>query len=216
MDRYLSIFVDESGDLGFSKDSSKYYIISLVMHEQKDNLNAYYDSIKGKGTFHAGPLIRKEEKYKDLTISDRKKIFHDFFVFAIKLPLKIKSFVFDKKVYEDIEKLENKISSEVAYYLMKDDYFKGFDIIIYYDNGQNQLSKTLQEAFKISCLKYEFKDGAKQENYRLFQVADLVATIKLIEIKLKNGVMSNSELVFADKKNWKKVYIKGINKKEYK
>ncbi len=67
--------------------------------------------------------------------------------------------------------------------------------------------------FDYSCLKYEFKQGVKAYNYRLFQVADLVSTIKLIEIKLQNNELSKSELDFSARKYWKKVYINGINKK---
>ena len=34
MGKVLSIFIDESGDVGFIKDASKYYIITFVMHNQ--------------------------------------------------------------------------------------------------------------------------------------------------------------------------------------
>ena len=36
MGKILSVFIDESGDIGFIKDASKYYIITFVMHNQND------------------------------------------------------------------------------------------------------------------------------------------------------------------------------------
>ena len=38
MEKILSIFIDESGDIGFIKDASKYYIITFVMHNQNDDI----------------------------------------------------------------------------------------------------------------------------------------------------------------------------------
>ena len=38
MGKVLSIFIDESCDVGFIKDASKYYIITFVMHNQNDDI----------------------------------------------------------------------------------------------------------------------------------------------------------------------------------
>ena len=38
MGKILSIFIDESGDVGFTKDASKYYIITFVMNNQNDGI----------------------------------------------------------------------------------------------------------------------------------------------------------------------------------
>ena len=39
MGKILSIFIDESGDVGFIKDASKYYIITFVIHNQNDDIS---------------------------------------------------------------------------------------------------------------------------------------------------------------------------------
>ena len=213
MKKHLSIFIDESGDYGFINEASKYYIFSFVIHEQKDNLDQYYSSIKEMNTFHAGPLIRKEDEYLFVEREDRKKIFHKFFLFAIGLPLRFKSFIYLKGYYKE-QKIFKFLERDVLEFLDQYyDYFKDFEIVIYYDRGQILLSQVLKAAFDSSCLKYEFKQGVKAYNYRLFQVADLVSTIKLVETKLQNNELSKSELDFSARKYWKKVYIKGINKK---
>ena len=94
------------------------------------------------------------------------------------------------------------------------DYFNSFnEIIIYYDNGQNLITKILNGAFAISSLNYEFKKEVVPGSYRLFQVADFVSTVKLLEMKLNKNELSNSELKFVDVYHLKKNYIKGVNKK---
>lgn len=80
----LSIFVDESGNFGTYDYHSPYYIFSLICHNQNDDisnwismLNRELDMINyGSRYFHAGPIIRRENEYKDLDINIRRKIFN--------------------------------------------------------------------------------------------------------------------------------------------
>lgn len=52
-------------------------------------------------------------------------------------------------------------------------------------------------------------------DYRLFQVADLICTLKLAELKLENHLLSKSELYFfGDERTLKKNYLKSLAKKE--
>ena len=111
--------------------------------------------------------------------------------------------------------MQAKITKDVYNFLVDNfDYLNAFDeIIIYYDNGQNLITKILNGAFAISGLNYQFKKEVVPGSYRLFQVADFVSTIKLMEIKLNKNELSNSELKFVDVYHLKKNYIKGVNKK---
>ena len=61
---------------------------------------------------------------------------------------------------------------------------------------------------------YELKKEVVPGSYRLFQVADFVSTVKLMEIKMINNELSHSEQKFVDSKHLKKNYIKVINKKK--
>ena len=110
------------------------------------------------------------------------------------------------------------ITKDVYNFLLDNfDYLNSFnEIIIYYDNGQNLITKILNGAFAISGLNYEFKKEVVPGSYRLFQVADFVSTVKLLEIKLSKSELSNSELKFVDVYHLKKNYIKGVNKKTLK
>ena len=215
MNKILSIFIDESGDVGFINDASKYYIVSFVFHDQKNNIASNISKIKNYPVFHAGPIIRREYPFENMDMIERKKIFQNIFIFTLSLPIKTKSFIYDKKIFDrDILKLQTKLTRDIFAFLMDNsNYFYSFDkIIIYYDNGQNLITKTINASFAISGLNYEFKKEVQPGSYRLFQVADFVSTIRLLELKLNNSELSNSENKFIDKKHLKQ-YIKGINKK---
>ena len=52
-------------------------------------------------------------------------------------------------------------------------------------------------------------------DYRLFQVADLICTMTLIELKLKSHMLSKSELLFfGDERTLKKNYLKPLADKK--
>lgn len=44
----LSVFIDESGDFSFGKESSEYYLITLVLHDQDDQLNDLIEHLDAK------------------------------------------------------------------------------------------------------------------------------------------------------------------------
>jgi len=53
--------------------------------------------------------------------------------------------------------------------------------------------------------------------YRLFQVADLICTLELLELKMQSREMTRSEkLLFHSKRELKKDFLKGMHKKEFK
>ena len=71
--RELSIFIDESGDFGPFQQHSPFYVLSLVLHDQSDNISGHLDKIHdalwARGlpadhAIHTGPLIRGENDYK--------------------------------------------------------------------------------------------------------------------------------------------------------
>ncbi|MDD7315466.1 MAG: DUF3800 domain-containing protein [Bacilli bacterium] len=78
MKKILSIFIDESGDVGFIKAASKYYIITFVMHNQSNEIKSNIEKIKDFPIFHAGPIIRREYPFDYMKMKDRKKYFNLF------------------------------------------------------------------------------------------------------------------------------------------
>ncbi len=220
----LSIFVDESGDFGAYHKHSPYYIVTMVFHNQSRNLiqdikkldyellNMGYENY----VVHTEPLIRREEKYQFLLPNERRTIFSKLFYFVIKSNIQYKSFIFQKKEVNSIYSLESKMIKEISLFIQNNlMYFQNFDnVILYYDNGQHELTKVLKKAFSSSLSNYEARK-ITPENYKLFQAADLICTLTLLERKIETQELSKSErLIFHSKKALKKDFLKAIHKKQ--
>ena len=96
--RELSIFVNESGD---SAHQSKYYLLTLVFHDQSQDITNYIDryenAIQMAGLpdvpFHMGPLLNGHRDYKHLTIDERRKLLVHFLAFTKLAPIRYKTFI---------------------------------------------------------------------------------------------------------------------------
>ena len=88
--------------------------------------------------------------------------------------------------------------------------------MIYYDKGQHNLSSVLNLAFAEAPFPNMFHDGVRPELYRLFQVADFVSTIRLLEEKWADKSITGFEAAFIDERHFKNVYLKMLKRKEMK
>ncbi len=97
------------------------------------------------------------------------------------------------------------------------DYFISFDrVILYYDNGQRQLSKLLVNILEEKLTNLYRKPDVHPYKYKLLQVADMLCTLRLLEIKAANNELTRSELcVFHSVRDLKKEFLKKIKEKEY-
>lgn len=138
----LSVFVDESGDLG---GESKYYLLTLVFHDQIDNLShtisLYEQSIASRGLpnapFHFNPLLRANEEYWSLDASLRSKLLMSFSTFAQHTPFSYHVLTYRKDRYESIDALIRAMKCDFTEFLFDNlDKFTEFDLVkIYYDDG---------------------------------------------------------------------------------
>ena len=191
----LSIFVDESGDFGEYDFHSPYYIIAMVMHDQTYDMTGELDKLEKELQYigypnhcvHAGPIIRQEQEYRFETI----EIIVDEVEAAGKLAKQLSGFLRDNM-----------------------SFFSSYDVVkIYYDNGQIELNKILSSVFNVLFDHVEFRKVIPSD-YRLFQVADLICTLQLLELKCENHNLSNSEKRFFENEQiLKKNYIKPLKKK---
>ena len=70
-DATLSVFVDESVRFQLPDESSQYYIVSLVLHDQRvqidglvAELDRHFSEMRLSNVcFHAGPLIRQKNAF---------------------------------------------------------------------------------------------------------------------------------------------------------
>lgn len=222
----LSIFVDESGDFGAYSNHSPYYIITMLFHEQdKDinplikKLNEEIQSLGYKKDFviHTAPLIRKEEMFTAVMPNERRALFTKLFYFTIKSDIQYKTFVFEKRQFDNTLKLEGRMAKELSLFIRSHlPFFQSFKkVILYYDNGQHELNRILNAVLTTQLSQYDMRKVLPKD-YKLFQAADLICTIQLLALKRERKELSNSELLlFHNERELNKQFIKPIMKKQF-
>lgn len=219
----LSIFIDESGH--FDSARTGYYVLTLVLHEQRDDVaepvGVLDMALKDFGfdghVVHSGAAIRGEEIYRGMDIAVRKAIFTRFMAFTWKANITYQHFVFRKKEYGDALKLEGALARQLGLFLRENaDYFLTFGkVIAYYDNGQTEVTRTLNSVFNAFFFEVDFRN-VKPKDYRLFQAADLFCTLELLRAKVEDNALSRSDLFFfRTKQTLQKDYLRKILKKRF-
>ena len=204
----LSVFVDESGNFKLPDPDSRFYILTMVFHDQSVDISHDIAHLERSDTmigleghcFHAGPLIRREKNYSMLSRQLRGRIFSRMMAFTRKLVFSYHCLHVDKRFIDASDQISSRLSTSLSAFLSAhQDNFSDIDRIkIYYDCGQPQVTNLLHHAFEAgSKCPVEFASSVKPSRYRLFQVADLICTLHLLELKLKEGLpFSKSEQQF--------------------
>lgn len=161
-------------------------------------------------------MIRSEQEYHGYDLKDRQKILMRMMTFIRHIDVHFKSIYIEKKHIEDTIEETGKLSRQLAGFI-RDNFlfFQKFDVVkIYYDNGQVEVTRILSSVFNALMENVEFR-RVMPANYRLFQVADLICTLKLAELKMEKHQLSKSEIFFfKDERTLKKNYLKTLSKKE--
>ena len=220
----LSVFVDESGDFGPLDTKSPFYIVSLVFHNQEiditnkiEQLNESLEkfNLSKNHAIHTGALIRREGDYTNLNVEERRHIFNRLFNFTRTTNISYKCICINKFELSNRFDLNARISRQLANFLLDNrDYFSSFDkIVLYYDNGQTELTSILVSVFNSHYNNVDVRQ-VYPKDYKLFQSADLICTLKLISEKLKTQQFTKSEQqFFVNKSTFNKTYIKPLMKK---
>lgn len=222
-EKVLSVFIDESGDFGSYAPHSPYYLVSMVLHNQTNNFSenirifdSHLSNLKCENhAIHTGPLIRRESAYSNNLIEERKRLFNALFNFARKLDFKYCCIKVKKNKGSDVISMTSEISKKLSAILHNNETFwNSFDkVIIYYDNGQIELTKILTSVFSTLYTHVEFRK-VKPVDYKLFQIADLLCTMELLEEKAKTNSFTHSENdFFNNTRDFKKNYLKHMKKK---
>lgn len=220
-ERCLSVFIDESGDFGPFEPHSPYYIVAMVLHDQSTdigpNILAFEEQLGYLGyphhAVHTGPLIRRESVYHNDLVENRRRLYNALFHFARRLDIRYTCALVRKAECPDIITLIARLSKALSSILREHaEFFNSYDrIILYYDNGQIELTRLLISVFSTLYAHVEFRK-VRPVDYKLFQVADLICTTELIEEKAE---LSRSELdFFNSKRDFRKNYLKSLRKKQ--
>ena len=136
--------------------------------------------------------------------------------FVRHLDISYKSFYIEKKQIDDSVDAIGKLSKQIASFIRENmEYFFSFDVVkVYYDNGQIEVTRILSSVFNVLLENVEFRKVLPSD-YRLFQVADLICTMRLIELKDDLHIFSNSEKIFfGNARTFRKNYLKPLKEKE--
>ena len=203
----ISLFVDESGESG---TESKYYLLTLVFHEQdasiSRSISIYESDLQAKNLpnipLHACPLMNGHDDYEGMDIQDRKRLLQAFFTMLQHLPIKYHTFSYRKDEFPDSAALGAKIRRDIVN-------------LIFDDDGQYVVTKALHDAveYALSTNAVMYKDGSPKD-YRLAQAADLVCTIELTALKFEaKEATKTDERFFGAHSSFKKNWLKKIRKK---
>ena len=221
----LSVFIDESGVFGPYEAHSPFYIVAMVFHDQSSAITENIDRLNARislfglpnYTIHAGPLIRREYEYSHMSLLDRKRIFNFLYNFVRTSDIEYYSITIEKKhLVEDID-LHFRLAKQLSTFLFKHiDRFALYDrIVVYYDYGQMELTKILVSVFTTIIHNIEFR-RISPADYKLFQAADMLCTLELLEAKAIRKMLSKSELTFfSSAKELDKSYLRAIKRKRF-
>jgi hypothetical protein len=221
----LSVFVDESGDFGPYERHSPYYIVTLVFHDQSVNITKNINHLNEKvcqsglpdNPFHAGPLIRKENEYRNLALLARKRIFNFLYNFVRTADITYRSIIVEKKQLVDEIDLHVQITKQLSTFLKEhmDEFMQYGCVLVYYDYGQMELTKILVSVFNAVLNNVEFRKVIPA-NYKLFQAADMLCSLELLSKKAEQKTLSKSELLFfSSERDLHKSYLKAIFRKRF-
>ena len=206
-EKILSVFIDESGDFGPYDFHAPFYLVAMVLHNQDVDISKNIDDLENHLTnigykqhaIHTGPLIRRESVYANDLMEERKRLFNALFNFARKLDFRYVCAKIRKDECPDVITLTARISKAIAG-ILKDhqNFWEQFNrIIIYYDNGQIELTKILTSVFNT-----------------LYAHVDLICTMELLAEKAESNSFSRSEQeFFCSVRDFKKNYLKPLLKK---
>ncbi len=223
-EKKLSIFIDESGDFGAYDSHAPFYLVTMVFHNQSTDIQQEIQKLEariqslgyGRHAIHTGPLIRREAIYKEDPMELRKRLFLSLHHFSRKLEIRYICVKIRKSECPDVIAMTARLSKAIADKLRAcADFLAPFDrVVVYYDNGQMELTKILTSVFNTLYANVVFRK-VRPVDYKLFQVADMICTMELLAEKGETSGFSHSEEeFFGSPRQFKKDYLKNIRRKQ--
>lgn len=221
----LSAFFDESGQENRFQPESKYYLLTVVLHNQGipiDNaIKRYeqnlYESHLPDVPFHAYDLYHTRSGYAGLGFETRKKLFARFSGFVRQLPITYWTFTYRRSEFNDAKALSDRMYKDLATFIRDNlTEFQLFDTVaIYYDGGQSAARSAIQRAFDemLSVNTAEYKRLRYQER-RLLQVADYLCAIELAALRYADHDETSTYIkLFGSSRTFKANHLKQVRRK---
>lgn len=216
----LSVMVDESGS-----EDSRYYLVTLVFHDQAADIATpialYEAALREKGLpdlpLHASPLMNGHDDYEGLSLERRKRMFSAFFMMFQHMPIRYRTLAYIKREVGDRDSLTTRIRRDIVNLIFDElAYFQSYDVVkVYYDGGQSVVTKAIHDAVEYALSKNAIVyRNASPMQYRLLQVADLLCTLELTEIKYqRHEQTATDEKIFGAHGRFNKLYLRIARRK---
>ncbi|MCR5369280.1 MAG: hypothetical protein K6E83_01045 [Clostridium sp.] len=117
----LSVFIDDSGDFGKTKDARDYYLVTFVFHDQQKDIGPEITKLEESihrlkhniEYIHTGPIIRKEDIFEHYSLDERRKMIYTVFNFAMKCPVQYYTVAIKKREASDRIQLSGKLGKAI-------------------------------------------------------------------------------------------------------
>lgn len=218
----LSIFVDESGGQG---GHSKYYGITLVFHNQSDDIAERLDQhrlalqVRGLADvpLHAGPLLTGHDDYEGMSLKIRKAYLSIAFMDLQHLPITYTTFLYRRSEFAGREAIVTRMRRDIVNLIFDHlVFFQSFDSVkVYYDDGQEDVAHAVHAAVEYALSKNGLMYRRMHApDFVLAQAADLLCTIELTALKYENGEATNTDQkFFGSERNFRRNYLKVARRK---
>ena len=99
---------------------------------------------------HTGPIIRREVPYQHMSIDERRQLLYKTRCFMLHAPIKYTALTINRREAKDKFSLTAMLSKKLKEFVDDNfEFFNTFDkIVVYYDNGQQELKKSFIKAVK--------------------------------------------------------------------
>lgn len=203
--RRLNIFIDESGDFGFTDGSSELYGVSFTIHESDKSIAGDLEYLNNRlkksqydGMIHLADLVSKRGEYTHFNFEQRKDIFWSIFYFSKRVNVKIHTIMIEKKFKNNKAQLNRELAVQISKFFDSiNDYMNDFEkVVVYYDNGQESLGAII-DTLLIAKDNVEHRIEFNHKEKRLFQVSDMLTFIDKIVYKYNHNMpLTKSEKYF--------------------
>ena len=152
---------------------------------------------------HLAYLVAKRGDYVHFSLEKRKSIFWAIFYFAKRVKIKVHTVIVNKNFKNKKSQLTKELRSEIkSFFEIISNYIDEFEkVVIYYDNGQEELGKILEDVLK-NRNNVERRVDFDHREKRLFQVSDMLTFIDKIVYKHNNNIpLTKAEKYFFEVKN---------------
>ena len=192
----MNIFIDESGDFGFTSGSSELYGVSFTIHDSNDSIVDELEYLKNRltkanydGMIHLADLVAKRGEYFQFKLEQRKDIFWAIFNFSKRVKVKIHTIIVDKRFKNSKAQLNRELATEInKLFNLLNSYMNEFEkVVVYYDNGQEALGAII-DALLINKNNVEHRINFNHKEIRLFQVSDMLTFIDKIDYKYHHKI----------------------------